>query len=66
MLTLAIAYLVIWLPDRRRAGSAPAPAWAWPARLGVARCVGDSCPLFALGVMRTIADSFSPFLYFRF
>jgi alginate O-acetyltransferase complex protein AlgI len=65
MLTLAIAYLVIWYPiddAQARAGASP----AWPARLGVATLRWGLVPLFALGVMRTISDSFSPFLYFRF
>ena len=63
--TLAVAYLVIWFPVgdlAARAGSAA----AWIARVGVPALRWGLVPLFVLGVLRTIADSHSPFLYFRF
>ncbi len=63
--TLAIAYLVIWFPIGDVKARTGTPA-AWLARIGVPVLRWGLVPLFVLGVMRAIADSFSPFLYFRF
>jgi len=66
LVTLAVAYALIWFPS---VGSAPERAAGPSARValgGVRLLRWGLLPLFVLGVMRTIADSFSPFLYFRF
>jgi alginate O-acetyltransferase complex protein AlgI len=75
LVTLAVAYLLIFfptpvqapsedLPDPREAVlSGAVPRW----QLGAERALLVALvPLFALSVMRAVADSFSPFLYFRF
>jgi alginate O-acetyltransferase complex protein AlgI len=69
--TLAIAYVLIFFPTRLRppvtdpeATSSQPPRW-WEGRAERALTTA-LLPLFALGLMRAVADSFSPFLYFRF
>jgi alginate O-acetyltransferase complex protein AlgI len=65
LVTLAVAYALIWYPGE----ALGAETRAWVRRLSDA---GERAlrwalvPLFVLGVARAIADSFSPFLYFRF
>jgi alginate O-acetyltransferase complex protein AlgI len=65
LVTLAVAYVLIWFPavgvERRSLDLA-----ARMARGGARLLRWGLVPLFVLGVMRAIADSFSPFLYFRF
>jgi len=68
--TLVVAYLLVWLPPatdplpaqeraNKEAGTVPPGArYVFP--------VGLLVPLFALGVLRSVANSFSPFLYFQF
>ena len=65
LVTLAVAYALIWFPtatvDRGVRGLG-----ARIAVLGQRALRWGLVPLFLLGVMRAIADSYSPFLYFRF
>jgi alginate O-acetyltransferase complex protein AlgI len=70
LVTLGIAYLLIFFPTpppalRAEPDEAGALAPGWQRRLERALTVA-LVPLFALGLMRAVADSFSPFLYFRF
>ncbi len=65
LFTLLVAYALIWFPS---------PGSSEAARGAVARFASGGgrvlrwglLPLFVLGVMRAVSDSFSPFLYFRF
>ena len=61
---LLVGCLLIWLPpvSLPPRDSLPAPLAPAAARFTTAVIV----PIFLLGVLRTVADSFSPFLYFRF
>ncbi len=64
LFTLAAAYALIWFPQ---SGSELASDLsARVATLGERALRWGLLPLFLLGVMRAVADSFSPFLYFRF
>jgi alginate O-acetyltransferase complex protein AlgI len=65
LVTLVIAYALIWFPSPGGAEAARGLA-ARVARRGAHVLRWGLLPLFLLGVMRAIADSFSPFLYFRF
>jgi alginate O-acetyltransferase complex protein AlgI len=70
LVTLAVAYALIFFPapapdPRADAEEQVAARPAWQLRLEGGFDVA-LVPLFALGLMRAIADSFSPFLYFRF
>jgi alginate O-acetyltransferase complex protein AlgI len=71
LVTLAVAYALIFFPAPLRDPvtipdpDAPAPSPAWQQRAERA-LTAALVPLFALGLMRAVADSFSPFLYFRF
>ncbi len=65
LVTLGVAYVLIWFPTP----VAPERARGLAAGLasgGTHLLRWSLLPLFVLGVMRAIADSFSPFLYFRF
>ncbi|HEX7003365.1 MAG TPA: MBOAT family O-acyltransferase [Trueperaceae bacterium] len=64
VVALAAGCLLIWLPAPAPPprDSLPAPLPAPAARVATAVIV----PVFLLGVLRMVADSFSPFLYFRF
>ncbi|MBA2667573.1 MAG: MBOAT family protein [Trueperaceae bacterium] len=70
LVTLVIAYLLIFFPTpvpqptTESTDTRPRPP-AWQGRAERALTFA-LVPLFALGLMRAIADSFSPFLYFRF
>lgn len=63
--TLVLASLIVWFPVGDLAAR-PGSATAWLARTGMPALRWALVPLFVLGVMRAVADSFSPFLYFRF
>ena len=71
LVTLVVAYVLIFFPTPLReaetlpddAAAPPPPAWQLRAERALTAAL---VPLFALGLMRAVADSFSPFLYFRF
>jgi alginate O-acetyltransferase complex protein AlgI len=72
LVTLVIAYALIFFPTGRQSRAAPEVASPhpstpslWHRRVERALTIAIG-PLFALGVLRAIADSFTPFLYFRF
>ena len=61
---LVLGCLLVWLPpvSLPPKDSLPAPLAPHKARFATVVIV----PVFLLGVLRIVADSFSPFLYFRF
>mgnify|MGYP001264837922 FL=1 len=70
VVVLVVAYALVWLPPARD----PLPAQERATRESGAipmgalyrLPVGLLVPLFALGILRSVANSFSPFLYFQF